>query len=53
MTALAAGNVTANAGKSFYWETVNKNSATPESEETLIDLDNVDNETVFQFKPGN
>lgn len=52
MTALAAGNVAANAGKSFYWETVDKNSATPESEETLIDLDNVDNETVFQFKPG-
>ena len=52
MTALAAGNVAANAGKSFYWETMDRDSTVYDSDVTVIDLDNVDNETVFQFEPG-
>ena len=52
MTALAAGNVTANAGKSFYWETMAQNAAVYEANTDVVDLNQVDNETVFEFKPG-
>lgn len=52
MTALAAGNVTANAGKSFYWETLAKDADVSATNDNFIDLNQVDNETVFEFKPG-
>ena len=52
MTALAAGNVAANAGKSFYWETMAQNAAVYEANTDVVDLNQVDNETVFEFKPG-
>ena len=52
MTALAAGNVTANAGKSFCWETMAQNAAVYEANTDVVDLNQVDNETVFEFKPG-
>ena len=52
MTALAAGNVTANAGKSFYWETMDQNKSVYEINGDIVDLNQVDNETVFEFKPG-
>ena len=52
MTALAAGNVAANAGNSFYWETMAQNAAVYEANTDVVDLNQVDNETVFEFKPG-
>ena len=52
MTALAAGNVAANAGKSFYWETVEENTGVHEMGNNVVNLNQVDNETVFEFKPG-
>ena len=52
MTALAAGNVTANAGKGIYWKTVEKDADIYAMDNEFVDLNQVDNETVFEFKPG-
>lgn len=50
MTALAAGNTAANVAEGIYWNTLDDNLSGEDFE--YVNLDNVDNETVFELKAG-